>query len=213
MCEGYDSTVDDDHPDLEDEFLCEYVDGTMDPVVREVFEEYVRENPSLREHIECLRDTRLLLCHYGCRCHAPHDLQDRLRQEITCDLMQGQVPFHILVADRLKGVATISSAMALLLLIGLVGGVTAFDAGDRSRPAADAPVVSVQDLGGASPWRAQAKPDFDAALMPSSRLTPRTSGTTPLHADPSLVARGLEHELHQGTLTSFAVAHQASVFP
>lgn len=34
--------------------------------------------------------------------------------------MNGKVPFHILVADRLKG-ATMSSALALLVMVGLVG--------------------------------------------------------------------------------------------
>jgi len=41
-----------------DEWLCEYVDGTMDPSVEAVFEQYVEANPELQAHIERLRQTR-----------------------------------------------------------------------------------------------------------------------------------------------------------
>ena len=133
MCDGYNSSPTEDHPSLEDELLCEYVDGTMDPVVREVFDEYLLANPDVRDHVECLRSTRMLLCHYGCRCHAPRDLHDRLRRQITCDLINGKVPFYILVADRLRG-ATMSSAMALIMMLGLVGSFSLTQEGGVGTP-------------------------------------------------------------------------------
>ena len=45
-----------------DEWLCEYVDGTMDPSLEAVFEQYVEANPELKAHIERLQKTRDLLC-------------------------------------------------------------------------------------------------------------------------------------------------------
>ncbi|MEX1055638.1 MAG: hypothetical protein WED81_06380, partial [Rhodothermales bacterium] len=83
MCERYNATGHDDRPSLEDEFLCEYVDGTMDPVVKQVFEEYLHSNPDLQAHVECLRNTRMILCSYACGRHAPNDLHDRLRRQIS----------------------------------------------------------------------------------------------------------------------------------
>jgi len=52
-----------------DEWLCEYVDGTMDPSLEAVFEQYVEANPELKAHIERLQQTRDLLC----ECSLPGD--------------------------------------------------------------------------------------------------------------------------------------------
>ncbi len=135
MCEGYNTGVN-DYSGLEDELLCEYVDGTMDPLIREVFEEYLGLNPDLREHVECLQNTRKLLCRYGCRCHAPRDLHERLRREISCELMRARVPFHLVLSDHLRSFATVTSAMALLLLVGMMAGVTVFEADPTTGPVA-----------------------------------------------------------------------------
>src|SRR5690606_16597214 len=145
MCDGYDPPLKDNLPDLEDELLCEYVDGTMDPVVREVFEEYLDANPEIKEHVECLRDTRQLLCRYGCRCHAPRDLHDRLKRRITFDLSFHPVSFQWTVGDRLKG-ATMSSAFALLLVIGLAGGMSMLDDGDLRPTVMSATAVPSPDF-------------------------------------------------------------------
>ncbi|WP_243664019.1 anti-sigma factor family protein [Rhodothermus marinus] len=62
-----------------DELLCEYVDGTMDPAVRQVFEEYLRTNPTLAHHVECLCRTRQLLCQ-----HAPAGCGHRMAFRHGC---------------------------------------------------------------------------------------------------------------------------------
>ena len=204
MCDGYNAAGEDDHPGLEDEFLCEYVDGTMDPVVREVFEEYVRANPALEDHIECLRNTRLLLCRYGCRCHAPRDLHDRLRREITCDLVNGRLPFHILVADRLKGVATSSSAVALLLVVGILGGLTAVELGDAAPSMASAAVITAHDLRAADARAVSVRDPEPVSLMRAPRLTPRGRLHALMHAERSLVASRIQKEL--GARPAFAAA-------
>jgi hypothetical protein len=199
MCDGYRTAGEDDRPDLEDEFLCEYVDGTMDPVVRNVFEEYVRANPDLRDHIECLRHTRSLLCRYGCRCRAPRDLHDRLRREITCDLINGRIPFNILVAERLKGAASVSTAMAFVLLIGFLGGLTLMDAPEGAPTLVSAAVVSPQGSA-ASDRHVAPKPP---TLMLRPRLSPRAD-SAPLRAGRTLVAKGLEQELQRGVPATYA---------
>lgn len=96
-----------------DEFLCEYVDGTMDAAVRAAFEEYLRLNPSLHEHVECLRATRSMLCRYGCRLRAPAALQQRLKERLGEEMM-GASPVMPLVADRLSWIAGLSSVLLLL---------------------------------------------------------------------------------------------------
>jgi hypothetical protein len=97
-----------------DEFLCEYVDGTMDPAVRAAFEEYLRLNPDLYEHVECLRETRSMLCRYGCRLRAPAALQQRLRERLGEEML-GEPPVLPVVADRLSWIAGFSSVVLLLI--------------------------------------------------------------------------------------------------
>lgn len=122
MCDGYHSTGEDDQSGLDDEFLCEYVDGTMDPSVREVFEEYLQANPALAEHVQCLRATRMLLCRYGCRRQAPEGLQVRLRRQLSMEMMAAEGPRYHLVAERLGAVATYTSVMLVMLVIGMTIG-------------------------------------------------------------------------------------------
>jgi anti-sigma factor RsiW len=95
MTDGYASSPQDDHSaasgeaweDL-DEYLCEYVDGTMDRCVRAAFEEYLAANPGARAHVEALKRTRMLLGACPCTARAPENLRARLHgclaPEITC---------------------------------------------------------------------------------------------------------------------------------
>ena len=113
-----------------DEFLCEYVDGTMDRVVREAFEEYLRQDPSLYEHVACLRRTRSVLCRYGCRVRAPEKLQERIHQRLGEETL-AVPPVMPQVANRLNVVATLSSV--LLLVCGF------FIAGESESMSTDTP--------------------------------------------------------------------------
>lgn len=184
MCERYNPDVD-DYSGLEDELLCEYVDDTMDPLIREVFEEYLRLNPEMREHVECLRNTRKLLCHFGCRCHAPRDLHERLRREISCELMRAQVPFHLALSDHLRSFATVTSAMAFLILVGMIAGVTVFE-GDRGTKA----VVSQADVFRIG-YPPNGRLDRPAISLDSKSYYPRLSGFTPLSAFRTIVSPDL----------------------
>jgi len=127
MYVGYDDSGEQPCPysDL-DEFLCEYVDGEMDPAVRAAFEEIVSRDPALAEHVECLRRTRALLCAYSHRIGAPCSLQARLHYELSRELMQEKAPLLSPVTSRLGRVATLASAVVLTLAIGLYVSETSF---------------------------------------------------------------------------------------
>lgn len=98
------------------EWLCEYVDGTMDPSMQAVFEEYMEANPELAEHVERLCRTRTLL--NGCECdqQQPSDrrkerlrrAKERLQQEIA----EGHVPDE---EDRDARVGEIESQIEAVL--------------------------------------------------------------------------------------------------
>lgn len=203
MCDGYDPPLQDDHPNLEDELLCEYVDGTMDPVVRDVFEEYLRANPDVREHADCLRDTRLLLCHYGCRCHAPRDLHDRLRRQITCDLVNGKVPFHVLLTDRLKG-ATMTSAVALLLVVGLAGGFSVMQDTDFGSAIVSASVVTT------GPDQAESQQSNSTQNTITPAFSPRMSSLGPLPASNATANITIGQRANFETDTSFTLLLERS---
>ncbi|HEX7070845.1 MAG TPA: hypothetical protein VF190_08560 [Rhodothermales bacterium] len=111
-----------------DEFLCEYVDGTMDPAVRAAFEEYLRLNPELYEHVQCLRETRSMLCRYGCRLRAPEALQQRLRERLGEEMLT-EPPVLPAVADRLSWIAGFSSVV--LLLIGFLAADSLLESDSR----------------------------------------------------------------------------------
>ena len=123
MTEGYynEEEREDPYPWLH-EFLCEYVDGTMDPAARAAFEQYVRGNPQLARHVERLCQARQMLCQHGCRLHAPPDIRDRLHRRLAGEVMRTQPPLPPTLAHRLGSVASFTSVMALVLIVGMIGG-------------------------------------------------------------------------------------------
>lgn len=101
-----------------DEWLCEYVDGTMDPAVEATFEEYVQANPDLKEHIEQLRHTRNLLC----ECRLPQQPSDakkaQLCSRVECEMLRTQQS----LGETLKEHPTtlgVASSVAVALVVGL----------------------------------------------------------------------------------------------
>ncbi|MDH3442036.1 MAG: hypothetical protein OEM63_14855 [Gammaproteobacteria bacterium] len=136
MGEGYESVPDAESWQELDEFLCEYVDGSMDPVVREVFEEYVRETPELAEHVKCLCEARDVLIHSACACRLKADFADRLRRRLTAE--QGESRDVVLpdLVSHLGYLAAFTSALVVMtvaaVLLGemLVNDEAALVAGD-----------------------------------------------------------------------------------
>jgi len=68
-----------------DVLLVEYVDGTIDPVVREVFEELMDQEPEVADRVHRLEGVRRRLCGLGCRCAAPDGFESRLKRHIAED--------------------------------------------------------------------------------------------------------------------------------
>ena len=106
-----------------DEFLVEYVDGTMDPVVREAFEEFLYVYPEVAEQVDCLASIRSQLCRLGdkCRCHAPAGFQDRLKEQLLGESGESVVARAETWAPHLNTVAVAFSLTLLALVLGLSG--------------------------------------------------------------------------------------------
>lgn len=138
MGEGYESVPDAESWQDLDEFLCEYVDGSMDPVVREVFEEYVRENPDLAEHVQCLCEAREALIHSACACRLKADFLDRLRRRLTIEAARSDRSVLPDMVSQLGYLAAFTSALvvmtvAAMLLSEVVVDNDGFSSDDRDR--------------------------------------------------------------------------------
>ena len=105
-----------------DELLCEYVDGTMDPSVKVVFEEYLEANPDLAAHVKCLSETRNMLCRIG-ECACATASQAQLRVRLARELAR-QNQSAALMWSRLGSAALLTSTVGLLLIFGMIAGVS-----------------------------------------------------------------------------------------
>ena len=123
MEEGYEHSEENDFADL-DEWLCEYVDGTIDPIVREALEEYMQANPALASHVESLMETRYLLCNFGCKHKAPSRLQPLLRDRLQSEIIEEAEPWLSKYNVPLVTMAAISSIAAMLLIIASTAGTS-----------------------------------------------------------------------------------------
>lgn len=122
MAEGYDVSRDESAWHDLDEFLCEYVDGSMDPVVREVFEEYVLQNPDLAYHVECLCQARQMLRRSHCPCRLTADFVDRLRRRVSEDgFAQREVVMPGMYAN-LAHLTAFTSALLVMTMVSLMVG-------------------------------------------------------------------------------------------
>jgi hypothetical protein len=102
-----------------DEFLVEYVDGTMDPVVREAFEEFLSMYPEVQAQVDCLSSVRTELCKLGadCRCQAPPGFQERLKRQLAGE-MTGSVTIEHW-APQLNMIALAVSVAIFALAVGI----------------------------------------------------------------------------------------------
>ncbi len=135
-----------------DELLCEYVDGTMDPGVRVVFEEYLRTDPVLAQQAECLCHTRTLLCRHGCRVRTPRGLQARVRRRLASEMVYPQPPYVPQTPLRLGAFVAVGSVAAALVVAGMVVG--ALGLAPQTTPVADrtpTPPLRQETLGGLYP--------------------------------------------------------------
>lgn len=92
MQDGYDLFANNAQYDsILEEMIVDYVDGTMDPVLAQTFEEYLTQNPSLAEEVKRMRSVRNFMCGLNCGCSAPDGFQSRLRRQLDCEMMREQV--------------------------------------------------------------------------------------------------------------------------
>lgn len=124
-----DLSGDGDHPPYEwlDEWLCEYVDGTMDPSLEAVFEQYVEANPELKAHVERLQETRELLCNCGLPQTPSTDVQRKVCTEVECDMLRSPVPVATVLWDRPLVVLGMVSSVTVALVVGFLVGAAAVD--------------------------------------------------------------------------------------
>ncbi len=121
MPEGYYPDHFDQPDDQLDEFLCEYVDGTMDAAVKEAFEEFLEANPSLAAHAQCLCRTRNMLSSYGGR-HGRASLEAQIRHRVAIELeRKNRVESTYL--SRLGKAAMATSFVSLMVILGMMVGL------------------------------------------------------------------------------------------
>ncbi len=101
-----------------DEFLCEYVDDTMDCSVRTVFEECLECDSGLAKRVKHLRGTRRLLSEYSFR--APKGLRKRVRVRLSQCL-----PFATPVRPPHTSIL-VGTAAAIALAAALVAGTSQY---------------------------------------------------------------------------------------
>ena len=157
-----------------DEWLCEYVDGTMDPSLEAVFETYVEANPDLKAHVERLQETRDLLCN----CGLPREPAPEIEAEVS-RAVEGELPGPPGEAeepDQRPPVATVglvSSVTAALLVGFLVGAVVV------------GPLPDAEPAGPTAPSRVAT--EADAALQPTP-ATEQKPPSRPLRSTTPVVA-------------------------
>ena len=122
-----------------DEWLCEYVDGTMDPSLEAVFEQYVEANPELKAHVERLQETRDLLCSCGLPEKSAPDVEDEVCEEVQSDLLRSSSSVSESARNRPIAAFGVVSSVAAALVIGFLVGAMAVQPSSplSETPAAD----------------------------------------------------------------------------
>ncbi|PSQ88592.1 MAG: hypothetical protein BRD45_05920 [Bacteroidetes bacterium QS_8_64_10] len=118
-----------------DEMLCEYVDGTMEPDVREVFEECLQSDEELAREVHRLRNARLALSQYG-DSQETRRIERRLRDRLQGCLEEASVHQSRTAADtadddrpsqkpifaRLRARSKVVGAVVAAFVVGLCAG-------------------------------------------------------------------------------------------
>jgi anti-sigma factor RsiW len=175
-----------------DEWLCEYVDGTMDPSLRATFEEYVEANPDLKAHIERLRETRDLLRDCDRLERASERAQRRVCNKVACDMLRRRPSVSDTVQQFPGATVGLTASMAAALLVGFVAGALLFGTTGTSStpsttavsstpPAQTAPTVDYtaprMTLPGRPAQSVNALPASQAMSSPDAPATLPTSGS------------------------------------
>lgn len=144
MLDGYEPDQHDFPDEQLDEFLCEYVDGTMDPAVRSAFEDLLKADPSLAAHAQCLCRTRNMLSSYGGR-HACTGVEAQIRHRVAFELDR-QNRSEALMVNRLGNAAFMTSLFSLILIVGVMAGLAQIESGSFVRSAGIAVVDDTDSM-------------------------------------------------------------------
>ena len=118
MAEGYNF----DFSDLE-EYFVDYVDGSMDPKVKDAFEEFLRSNPDASVQIADLLRVRTQLCSLGsqCQCSAPEGFQSRLYSKLRDNIACEFIPVQSAFSQFTPGLNVVARSMSLVLVFVALG--------------------------------------------------------------------------------------------
>ena len=178
-----------------DEWLCEYVDGTMDPSVEAVFEQYVEANPELKAHVKRLRQTRDLLC--GC------DPPDRpavnpppeVSREEEEDLLQSPTLLPEETGGQSAAALGILSSIAVALAVGFLAGAMLVEPNTLS------PSPTVSTVEGQAPSQESVRDEVPPHRSERSAL-PRRSQARSLSTDEPLLRSATVLETGADTIGS-----------
>ncbi len=162
-----------------DEWLCEYVDGTMDPSLEAVFEKYVEANPDLKAHIERLQETRDLLCNCGLSKEPPSDVEAEVCREVESGEQHSSSEAE---GSQNRPVSTLGlvSSVTVALVVGFLVGATVVNV-PATKPGA-APETSPNTRSASSPQPSQAvsiDPLDVRPYQPTNPLLPPDSAQSP----------------------------------
>jgi len=180
-----------------DEWLCEYVDGTMDPSLKANFETYIEANPELKSHIEQLNETRDLLGQRGGpeppskekRERVCRRVRSKVCRKVECDMLRSQESLGSLLRDHSRVALGIASSMAVALVVGIFTGALLFGSSDlfesSSPVAASAPSGTVSTPSVSSSASAMSAPSTSApsAAATTPAVTSATRSSAPLWAE------------------------------
>ncbi|MFB6247675.1 MAG: anti-sigma factor [Salinibacter sp.] len=150
-----------------DEWLCEYVDGTMDPSLEAVFEQYVEANPELEAHIKRLQQTRDLLCECGRSRAASPDVEPAPRMDEGPASPPASPSVSDAVRNRPVVAAGMVSSIALAFVVGLLVGATMM----RPAPPVSSTAPSVDRVTRSAPLPQRLQP----AVRDDRSLRPRAA--------------------------------------
>ena len=163
-----------------DEWLCEYVDGTMDPSLETVFEQYVEADAELKAHVQRLQQTRELL--RGCDASdAPRAPTPPDRPEVEEDLFGASTPLPGGLSPDANGPvgAGLVSSIAVALVVGFLAGSFFVDP-TRRAPAPDSthastPTSARSEAPPRRPARSREAQSSAGAAAPTLVLRPATA--------------------------------------
>lgn len=104
------------------DYICDYVDGTMDPVVQQVFEEYMEQNWSVREYVLDVIEGRYYLTSLP-EIPAPEEMETELRYKIELDKHLDRIEKEEESLGKTFHYATYGCIVLIIIFAAVYGGM------------------------------------------------------------------------------------------